>query len=349
MVVLTAIVVAGALWLGDRQGSGPDRPSPRRGTNSVAAYELYLHGIDPTLTRTDEGVRQAGRYFEQAIAADSTYAAAYAELSFVHLRMAMAADPGMPLSSLYALAEAAARKAVTLDDSLPEAHQALARARMAMFDFASAETEIRRAIALDPMRTTSHLTLATLHLWQRRPPEALADSRHALELDPLAPIAHAEVARALFASRRYDEALAQLERIEAVRPPVRWAVLIAGLCYSAKRMWPEAVATLRPLAEEGDPMILAFLGHTLARAGQRDEAERILTDLDARRERTGAGTFEVAVVHAGLGDLDQAFERLDASIDDYSLKPEIMSPLFEDLHRDPRFRRLSDRLGLPER
>jgi tetratricopeptide (TPR) repeat protein len=255
----------------------------------------------------------------------------------------------MPLSSLYALAEAAARKAVTLDDSLPEAHQALARARMAMFDFASAETEIRRAIALDPMRTTSHLTLATLHLWQRRPPEALADSRHALELDPLAPIAHAEVARALFASRRYDEALAQLERIEAVRPPVRWAVLIAGLCYSAKRMWPEAVATLRPLAEEGDPMILAFLGHTLARAGQRDEAERILTDLDARRERTGAGTFEVAVVHAGLGDLDQAFERLDASIDDYSLKPEIMSPLFEDLHRDPRFRRLSDRLGLPER
>lgn len=318
----------------------------RNQTRNVAAYELYLRANDPVLTRSDGGVRQALQYFQEAIAVDPTYAAAHAGLAMAYIRMGYAADPGMPLAELYARADAAARRAVALDDSLAEAHQALGRVRLMMLDFPSAKTEIERSIDLDPRRAINILTLSNLYLWADRPAEALTEARRALDTDPLSPFVHAEVAEMLLANRRCDEALAQLARIRSVRPPLRRSAAVTGLCYAEKEMWPEAVAALRSHAEAGDPLMMAFLGHTLARAGQPREAERLLADLLARRGRTGAGAFEIAIVYAGLGDLDRSFAWLDRSIADYSLKVQIMTPAFDDLHDDPRFERFSARLGL---
>ena len=336
--------VAGEL---DRRLTGSaNTQSLRHQTANVAAYELYLRGRDRTLTRSDSGVREAVGYFKQAIAADSTYAPAYAGLATAYVRMGWNREPDRPLRELHALAEEAARKAATLDDSLAEAHWALGRVREAEFDFVSAETEIRRAIALDPTDHRFRKALVVQHIWAGRPEKALADARRALELDPLSPNAHAEVAHALFANHRYDEALAQLERIVAMRPPLLAASAIAGQCYAKKGMWSAAIAALRPHAESGEPVHLALLGHTLARAGQRDEAIRILTELHARRQRHGVGAFELATVYAGLGDLDQAFVWLDRSVDDRSLKYQIMEPTFEELRKDPRFERLTKRISL---
>jgi tetratricopeptide (TPR) repeat protein len=291
-------------------------------------------------------VREAKEYFEEAIAIDPTYAAAHAGLALAHVRLGSAAEPGLPLPELYALADAAARRAVALDDSLAEAHQALGRVHMTMLDFPSAKTEIERALALDPTRPITRLTLTWLHLWAGRPSEALAEAGRALAVDPLAPIIHTEVAYALFANRRHEEALAQLDRVRGVRPPLRRVAVLAAQCYVEKGMWDQAIAALRPQAETGDPLTIAFLGHVLARAGQREEATRVLEDVLARQKRTGVGAFEVAIVYAGLGELDEAFAWLDRSVDDYSLKVQIMAPTFDTLHRDPRFERLSRRLGL---
>jgi serine/threonine-protein kinase len=323
-----------------------DRQLLRHGTRNIAAYELYLRGWNPALLRSESGIRERLGYFQQAITADSTYAAAYAGLALAHLLLSSTSDPGLPLPKLYALAEDAARKAVALDDSLPEAHYALGRVLLATYDFPSGKTEIERAIALDPTRSAYRRHLAGLLVLAGRPTEALTEARRALQTDPLNPYAHAGVAEVLFANRHYDEALAELQRIAAIQPPLQMASSIAGQCYAKKEMWPEAIAALRPQADAGDPWHLALLGHTLARAGQREEATRILADLMARRERTGAGAFEVAVVYAGLGDFDQAFGWLDRSVDDRSLKEDIMEPTFEDLRQDPRFERLARRLGL---
>jgi tetratricopeptide (TPR) repeat protein len=255
-------------------------------------------------------------------------------------------EPGMPIPKLLDLADEAARKAVALDDSLAEAHYALGRVRLATYDFPSAEAEFAHAIALDPNRSMYRRHMAELRLWAGRPADALAEARRALETDPLNPHDHINVAIALLANRRYEEALAQLDRITAVQPPLFAYSLIMGECYAMKRMWPEAIAALRPTADTGEPRHLAILGHTLARAGQREEANRILAQLIARQERTGGGAFEVAVVHAGLGDFDQAFAWLDRSVEDQSLDEQIMTPAFEDLREDPRFERLARRLGL---
>jgi TolB-like protein/Tfp pilus assembly protein PilF len=324
-----------------------ERQLLRHKTHSVAAYELYLRGWDPLLLRSQAGIWKAQEYFEQAVAVDSMYAAAHASLALMYVRRARTAnDPGMPVPKLLALAEEAARKATTLDDSLAEGHYALAQVRETKLDLPSAEREIRRAIALDPTRSVYRRRLASIKSWSGRPEEEFVEARRALETDPLNPYAITAVASGLYGLHRYDEAQAQLERLSAIRPPLQGVVFSLAQCYAKKQMWAKAIAALRPQAEAGDPMFIGLLGYMLARAGQREEAGRILADLLARRERTGAGAFEIAMVHAGLGDLDQTFAWLDKSIDDYSISSMVMGPTFEGLHRDPRFARLRARLRL---
>jgi len=327
-----------------------ERQLRRHKTRSVAAYELYLRGSDPLLLRSESGVWKAMEYLEKAIAVDPNYAAAHAGLALVQVRRGRTTnDPGMPLRELFALAENAARKAVTLDDSLPEAHYALGRVLEAELDFPSAETEIRRAIALDPTRSIYHRSLAYVLEWAGRPEEVLAEARRALETDPLNPYAQLELAAALAQNRRFDEACAQLHRVASIQPPLQAVAFGTAQCYAKQQRLPEAIATLRPRAEAGDPSFRALLGYMLAQAGQRDEAKRLLAGLLARWERTGVGAFEVAMVHAGLGDTDQAFSWLDKSVDDRSIQSMVMGPEFEDLRRDPRFQKLSERLGLQKR
>lgn len=319
----------------------------RHHPRSIAAYELYLRGSDPLLLRSQSGVWKALEYFEQAIAADSTYAAAHAGLALVQVRRARTtSDPGMPLEELLVLAENSGRKAIALDESLPEAHYALGRVLEAKLEFKGAESEIRRAIALDPTRSVYRRALVTMHGWASRPKEELAESQRALETDPLNPYAHVSLASSLAANGRIDEALVQLERVSAVKPPLQAVAFVLAQCYARQRRLPEAIAVLRPQADAGDPMFRGLLGNMLARAGQRDEANRILVDLLARRERTGTGAFQIAMVNAGLGDLDQTFIWLDRSVDDRSIGTMIMGPTFEDLRRDSRFDKLKARLRL---
>jgi tetratricopeptide (TPR) repeat protein len=237
---------------------------------------------------------------------------------------------------------------VALDDSLPEAHYALGRVLEAKLDLQSAEREIRRAIALDPTRATYYKSLASVLDWTGRPEpdERLAQARRVLETDPLNPYSLVTLAEAFNASGRYSEALAQLDRVSAIQPPLRIAISVTAQIYARQQRFPEAIAILRPQAEAGDPMLRGILGYVLARAEKRDEANRLLVDLLSRWERTGNGAFQVAMVHAGLGNSDQAFVWLDKSVDDRSITSMIRSLPFEHLHGDARFRQLEERLGL---
>jgi tetratricopeptide (TPR) repeat protein len=255
------------------------------------------------------------------------------------------------------LAELAARKSVELDDSLAEGYAVLGLLRMHEFDFRSAERHFERAIALDSTRAIIHEWMVSLHIWRGRPNDALAHAERALELEPLSPTAHAERARALLFNDRCEEALAELESLAGVRPPLLRVAGIAAQCHALEENWPTAIATLRPQAERGEPMALAQLGFMLARGGERDEARRIAARLLERAHRDASVAYELALVHAALGDFDQAFTWLDRSIVDGSLHGGpgnaahllIVSPLLEDLRGDPRFARVRERLGLQKR
>jgi TolB-like protein/tetratricopeptide (TPR) repeat protein len=323
-----------------------DRQLRRHHPRSMAAYQLYLRGSDPLLLRNQSGVWKALEYFQQAIALDSTYAAAHAGLALVQVRRGRTTtDPGMPLPQLFALAERSARKAIALDDSLPEAHYSLSRVLEVELKFLEAESEMKRAITLDPTRSQYHRSMSTLHGWASRPKEELAEARLALETDPLNPYAHVALGSGLAANGHLDEALVELDRVSAIKPPLQGAAFVTAQIYAKQKRMREAIALLRPMAVAGDPLYQGLLGCFLARTGQRDEANRLLTDLVARFQRTGVGAFQVAMVHDGLGDYDQTFAWLDKSVDDRSISSMIMGHTFDDLHRDQRFQKLNERLG----
>ncbi len=325
----------------------------RHRTRNIEAYELYLRGHDLTLHFTDSGLRAGLEYFNQAIALDSTFAAAYAAAARGYALLGWSGNPGFSLGELRTRAEAAVRKALALDDSLAEAHAALGVILMVWRgDPTSAEAEARRALALNPAEPRVHEQLAHIALLTGRPTDVLAEARLGLEADPLSPTAITMVARALYRNGRCDEALAQLQPVAGLRPPVRWAVLTAGLCFAEQRRWPEAIAALRQGGETGGVHGRTMLGFVLAQSGQRQEARQILAELLARQQRSGNLASDVAIVHAGLGDVDGAFTWLNRAADEgpalatTPLLEEIMGPAFRDLRRDPRFERVRKRLGL---
>ena len=335
-VGIAAVVIIGtALWPPGR-GQKSANALLRHQSSNVAAYELYLRGREPTLARSDSGVRRQLEFFQQAVALDSMYAAAYAELAVSYLRLGD-----------FPRAKSAAQRAIELDDSLGVAHWAIARIRSVELDYAAAETELRRAIALDPTDWRFHGWLSHVLIQTGRPTQALTAARRGLEADPLSPYAHMRVAAALFANGRDEEALAQLEPLMAIRPPLQEVQALAGSIYASQGRWPESIASFRPLEITGYPPVMAHLAHVLARAGEREEANRILTDLLAIPEVAERQGFLIAVVYTGLGDFDQAFAWLDKAIDDKSLDwATLQQPLFEDLRADPRFERIRERGGL---
>jgi TolB-like protein/DNA-binding SARP family transcriptional activator len=318
--------------------------SIRRGsTSSVAAYELYLHGNDPSLTRSDSGARAGLEYFRQAIALDPNYSAAYAGLS--RMQMRLAGGDEKEVTRRLALGEQAALKAVALDDSVGDAHAALGLVRRRNYDLASAEKEFARAVALEPTNPRFREWLAQLYISTERPKEALAEARRAQELDPLSATANAEVASALLANDRCDEALVQLEKLRSLPQPLLRAGNYAALCYARKQMWPEAIAEMQRNLVNAGPRGQALLGYSLARGGRTAEARQILAAALDRERRTNAGAFTIAAVYAGLGENDQAFTWLNKSLDDRSLALDNMAVIFDGLRRDPRFDRFRQRLN----
>ncbi len=317
----------------------------RHSVRNIAAYELYLRGNDPVLLRSDSGARAALEYFHQAIAVDSGYAAAYAGLARLHIRIGVGDDRELSRRERLALAEAAALRAVALDDSSGDAHAALSMVRRNSYDLASAESELRQAIALEPTNARFREWMVLLYIATDRPLEALTVARHALELDPLSPTANAEVANALLANNQCDEALAQLDRLKALRPPLLRSGAIAAQCYARKEMWPEAIAEIERISKNAGPRGQSLLGYMLARAGRTDEAQRILSALLDRSRRPQADAFDVALVYAGLGRSDETFMWLKRSVDDRSLGFEWLPAIADDLRRDPRFAMLQRRSG----
>jgi tetratricopeptide (TPR) repeat protein len=235
---------------------------------------------------------------------------------------------------------------VELDDSLAEGHAALGWVRLGQRDFTAARAELELAIALDPRVPRGHEGLARVYLWTGRPAEELAAARIGVEIDPYSHSSIRELALALLANGECDEALRRLRPLKALTPPAGVAGIIGGQCYAVRDMWPEAIAEFRWALKTSDgSAATALLGYALARAGQREEAMSILTELMSGR-KVSHGPAGIGMVFAGLGDADQAFIWLDKSVDEVQTSIYIFSPMFADLHRDPRFAALKTRLGI---
>jgi tetratricopeptide (TPR) repeat protein len=287
--------------------------------------------------------------FERAVALDPKFALAYAALA--DSRALLASYGLSPPRQIMPKAKAAAVQALELDEGLGEAHASLAFVRFLYeWDWQGAERSYKRASELNPGYAIMHHWYAGYLRARGRLDEALAESRQAQALDPLSPAIGRDLGRVFHCQRRYDQAIEQYRKTLELEPGFPSGYLHLGLAYAQKAMYPEAVAACQKARElrGANPLTLAGLGYCYGRWGQRDKAEELLAELKRVSAQKYVSAFDLALIHIGLDQKDQAFEWLDRAREDRDgwLVWLNADPVFDSLRPDPRFAALLKKVGL---
>jgi TolB-like protein/DNA-binding winged helix-turn-helix (wHTH) protein/Tfp pilus assembly protein PilF len=313
------------------------------------AYELYLRGRFSWNKRDAPGLRRSIEYFERAIARRPDYALAHVGIADAYIVLA---DQGN-LSAREALprARAAALRALEIDPSLAEAHASLAMVRgIHDWDWAGSEKGFRRAIELNPSYATAHHWFAHLLRALGRFAEAVAETRRAQELDPLSLIINSNVGSALFYAGRHDEAAAQYRRTLQLNPdwaPAHWGL---GRTLRQQGRVPESLAehAKAVAASRRDAGYVCTLANALALADRRAEAQELLEEMEQRARSQYVSPYDLALVHAGLGDHERALAALEQAYTERhsSLRQLRVDERLDPIRADPRFESLARRVGL---
>jgi tetratricopeptide (TPR) repeat protein len=308
----------------------------RAGTSNPEAYRLYLEGRQQWYGRTPEGIKKSVELFQRAIVADPNYALAYAGLADTY-NVATGYGTVIQPKQAFALADQASRKALELDDTLSEAHNARAITLTNQLKWSEAEGEFRRAIALNPNDSSAHYFYAFLYLMpQNRIEESLQEFRTALSLDPLSGIMNMNYALTLMVARRSPEAISHMQRLLERDPSFSPAHFYLSQIYVSNGRYAEAVSELRK----------SSTGRVMGPASPdlQGYLKLMLTAGDT------APPTNIAVAYVLAGDRNKAFEYLEKAYteQDSELGACIRFPAFDVLKSDPRWATYMHRLGLPE-
>jgi TolB-like protein/DNA-binding winged helix-turn-helix (wHTH) protein/Tfp pilus assembly protein PilF len=312
------------------------------------AYNDYLLGIYYWNKRTEEHVRKSIDYFQSAVREDPNYAPAYAGLADSYAVLTFRFGDSREFAPK---AKAAAAKAIEIDGSLAEAHVVMACV-MAHFDWdwQGAEREFNRAIELNPGSPIAHLRYAQHMAQMGRTEESIAESERALDVDPVSLIINTGFGQRLKNARRYDQAARQLRKTLEMDPNFFPARIELGLVYAQQGRYADSLAELKKAVELSRDGALAELGYVYAASGQRREARQILVELRELSRRRYVSPVDIAFIHVGLGEKDQAFNWLERAYGEHSSKLTIlkMDPRSDILRADPRFDELLRRIGLQQ-
>jgi tetratricopeptide (TPR) repeat protein len=313
-------------------------------------YRLYLQGKYDLNLGNQNSILRAVAKFEQAIHVDPSYAPAYAALAYAHGRLGYTGFAAIPASrDTLKKAKALAVKALELDDSLVEAHTSLAFIKWALdLDIAGAEREYLRALSLSPGSAVVRLDYAPLLSAMGRHTEAITMAREAKLLDPLPLKAALPVATAMYFARQYDEAIEEILEARSVYSDQKIGRFTLGLSLAQKGRYAEGIEELEQHVQDtgGDHVVEAYLGYAYALAGRQEAAEAILDKFN-RLYRKGDAPY-AALIYAGLGRNDEAFEVLEKSYEERwgHLTFLKLSPAIDGLRSDPRYVDLIRKIGL---
>jgi len=320
------------------------------------AHEAYLLGRSFLYkARVRGNASKAKEAFEKAIAKDPDYAPPYASLAELHIRTGGAGRGAQSVDGRAALllqARKWAEKALALDDTLADAHYALAIVHELAWDWAGAEREYRRAIELNNSHAIAHIAYSMLLYAQLRFQEAAAEARRAQQLDPASPYINTWAGAAYFYAGREHDATAALQRALELEPSFSDASLVLARNHVAKGRYPDAQAELERalVLSPTDPAMVAALAHAHGRAGHRGKALQLIEQLKGMEAgpRGAFPTFGFIWAYAGLGDKDEAFAWLERAYTERRgrLASILVEPMLEPLRTDPRFSDLVRRVGL---
>jgi TolB-like protein/Flp pilus assembly protein TadD len=277
-------------------------------TRSIEAYQAFLIGRYCRSKRTGDGYRKAIEYFEEATKLDLGYAPAYSALANSYI--AYDFHGILPPWETSAKAKTAAINALVIDDTLAEAHTALACVKM-MYerDWSNAEREFKRAIELDPEFAHAHNWYSYFLMAMGRIDESFAENQIGLRLDPLDESVNQYLGWHHIHARQFDRAIVQLEKTLANNPDFFLARVTLGMAYEQKGEVAKGIEEFKKAYKlETNAIVLGFLGHAYRHAGNIGAAQRIREELEELSKRIYVPSFSTGLICTSLGQNTQAFE-----------------------------------------
>src|SRR5436190_8575671 len=323
----------------------------KKPTENLEAYNLYRQGRYYGDQVSEEGIKKALPFFEQAIQKDPRFALAYAGMADTYVA---AADAFIAPREAFSKAKEAALKAIELDDTLAEAHASLGLLHYHYdWDWAAAEKEFKRALVLNSQSAWSYAAYSQFLGGMGRVEEANEQGRRALELDPLSVTARWCLGWAFLSAGRSDEAIEELSKAMELDPNSAWARTFLGRAYLSKGMQQRGIEELEKARHDGpdDAFVLGLLGYGYAVTGRRADALKVLQRFDEMEKHRYVSRAARVYVYAGLGDKDKAFEWLEKAYQERSdaLAWFRQEPESKSLRTDPRFAVLMRKIGFTER
>ena len=317
------------------------------------AYEAYLKGrfYGANVTGTLAALKQAQGYYEDAVQKDPTFALAYVGLADCYLDLG--AYRRLPPQEAYRQGSEAIHKALQLDGALGEAYSSLGYLDWQYgWNWQTAERELRYAVELNPNYIEGHEALVWYLAWSGRRGEALAEVEKMRRLDPAYPFASLQESGVYYHQRDYKSLVEAAKRSVAANPNGWSSHYFLAVGYEGSG-WPaQAVSEYQQAVElsQRDSDARAGLAHAYATMGKRADAEKILTELQRQSKVTYVSPYMIAVIYAGLGQNDKAFEFLEKAYQEkspdipYFLKADLR---IDTLRSDPRFQDLMYRMNFP--
>ena len=320
----------------------------KRYTENAEAYRLYLQGRYFFNEGSEEGLARAITFFDQAIAKDPRYALAYSARAYTYSQLA---DLNMPMTEANGKAKLDATTALSMDDQIAEARLVQALVEFGYdWNFAAAETDFKQALALDPNHAEAHHQYMYYLALLGRTAEAGREIKSAQELDPANPSINVDMALPSILARQYDPALSSLRKSVEMFPNFFLPHMALGSTLIETRESNGIQELEKARTLEKSPLVMGHLGYYYAKTGRRDEARKLIEELQVLSKSRYVAAYWLAVIYAGLNEKDQAFTWLEKAYQDRSwwlvwLKTD---PKVDGLRSDPRFADLMHRVGLPQ-
>ena len=315
-------------------------------TQDLKAYQLYVQGRHLLVKYTLPAMKRAIMYFERAIAADPTYALAYASVAMVYAEFGEGAT--QVSADAYTRAWAAAEKGLALDPMLGEAHCAMARLHYLHFDWTNAEREFRRAVELSPGSADVYDLHGRMYAALGRYDEAIVMQQRAQELDPLAH--RLDVATTQLRAGRYAESAAGAMRALEDDPELDRGYATLGWAKIKMGKPEEGLAALERAAEltPGNTQWYAQLAQAYAETGRTEKAREVLHHLEELGRRSYVSPYHLAFVYTGLGAHEKALDLLEQAFAERSGAVNGIggSFLLAPLRPYPRFKALLAKINL---
>ncbi len=330
---------------GERQ-----RIEEQQGTGNLEAYTLYLQGRYFRNQWTDEGLRKAIAFFEQAIAKDPHYALAHASMADAYLLLPFVAATTRPMD-VYPRAMSAVERALQHGAAFATVHTTEASAKLwYAWDWAGAEAAFKKALALSPNDAITHRRYAWYLITRGRMDDAIAVMHRARELSPLSPGIAKNAGLVFYFARQYDQAIAQFRAALDLAPDLLTAYSGLVYAYLQKGWSAKALATCQQMLERWGrtPWILWDCGYTSAVSAKPEQARQILAELHEWTQYTYVKPLAFAWISMALGEKDQALAWLDQAYAEHDPYLTLLNadPIYDPLRNDLRFTSLLQRMGL---